>query len=60
MKYDPPERAREKQASRDQDAADLASGKKTREQLRRENGMFHGLILHVDFSNVGLPGYKKR
>jgi hypothetical protein len=34
------ERAAEKQASRDQDAADLASGRKTREQLTRENGAF--------------------
>jgi hypothetical protein len=34
---DPAERAREKQALRDQDDADLASGKKTPEQLRIEN-----------------------
>lgn len=34
---DPEVRAAEKQASREQDAADLASGKKTIEQLRREN-----------------------
>jgi hypothetical protein len=33
-------RSREKQAARDQDAADLASGKKTSEQLRVENGAF--------------------
>jgi hypothetical protein len=33
------ERAREKQASRDADALALASGKKTVEQLRRENGV---------------------
>jgi hypothetical protein len=36
--FDPKERARQKQASRDQDERDLASGAKTREQLRRENG----------------------
>lgn len=35
--FDPEERAREKQASRDQDDRDLASGAKTREQLCREN-----------------------
>lgn len=33
------DRQREKQASRDKDAQDLASGHKTREQLRRENGL---------------------
>jgi hypothetical protein len=33
----------EKAASRAQDAADLASGKKTREQLRRENSHFREL-----------------
>jgi hypothetical protein len=38
--FDPKERAREKQLSRDQDERDLASGTKTREQLRRENGIF--------------------
>lgn len=33
-------RMREKQASRDQDAADLASGKTTQDELRRKNGKF--------------------
>jgi hypothetical protein len=33
----------EKQASRDRDAADLASGRKTREQLTVENDMFAGV-----------------
>ena len=37
---DPEERAAEKQASRDKDAADLASGAKTREQLREKNSHF--------------------
>jgi len=37
---DPQERALEKQRSRDEDARALASGEKTREQLRRENGIF--------------------
>ncbi len=34
------DRRQEKQASRDQDQADLESGAKTPEQLRRENGKF--------------------
>jgi hypothetical protein len=34
------ERAREKQASRDEDARALASGAKSRAQLCRENGVF--------------------
>lgn len=38
--FDPAERAREKQASRDEDARALASGEKTVEQLRRENSAF--------------------
>jgi hypothetical protein len=37
---DPVEWAREKQASREQDQLDLASGTKTRAQLRRENAAF--------------------
>ena len=38
--YDPAERAAEKARSREQDELDLASGAKTHEQLRRENGQF--------------------
>ncbi len=38
--YDPAERAREKAASREADERALASGEKTREQLRKENGSF--------------------
>lgn len=57
--YDPRERAREKQRSRDQDAEDLRTGKKTREQLTKENSLFSGLILKVDFTKTGLPGYKQ-
>jgi len=47
---DPAARQREKQASRDRDAEDLAAGRKTREQLARDNGSFslylaeHGVI----------------
>jgi hypothetical protein len=33
-------RAAEKQASRDQDYADISSGRKTVEQVNRENGAF--------------------
>ena len=57
--YEPRERAREKQRSRDQDAEDLRTGKKTREQLTKENSPFSGLILKVDFTKTGLPGYKQ-
>jgi hypothetical protein len=49
--FDPEERAREKQASRDHDARDLASGNKSREQLRRENG--HFAFPHVRISARG-------
>ncbi len=38
--FDPEERAREKQRSREDDARALASGEKSREELRRENGHF--------------------
>ncbi len=37
--FDPKARAREKQRSREDDARALASGAKTREQLRKENGL---------------------
>jgi len=39
-RFDAQERAREKQASRDADARALASGEKSRDDLRRENGHF--------------------
>ena len=48
--YNPAERAREKQASRDQDAADLASGRKTREQLKRENSATAGIQFHMNLA----------
>lgn len=38
--YSPAERAREKAVSREADARALASGEKSREQLRVENGAF--------------------
>jgi hypothetical protein len=39
-RFDQQERAREKQLSRDADARALASGEKSRDELRRENGHF--------------------
>ncbi len=39
-RFDPKERALEKKRSREDDARALASGGKTPEQLRRENGHF--------------------
>lgn len=36
-------RMREKQVSREQDAADLASGKVSQEELRKKNGLLHGV-----------------
>ena len=52
-RFDPKERAREKQRSREEDARALASGEKSREQLQRENG-------HFSFPNarVSLRGSK--
>jgi hypothetical protein len=44
-RFDPKERAREKQRSREEDARALASGEKSREELQRENG-------HFVFANV--------
>ncbi len=39
-RFDPKERAREKQRSREEDARALTSGQKTPEELQRENGHF--------------------
>lgn len=41
------ERAREKQRARDEDARALADGTKTKEQLRRENGVFYGVKVRL-------------
>ncbi len=46
---------REKQASRDADARDLASGRKTAEQLRQENTLFHGARVWIDYTKVKDP-----
>jgi hypothetical protein len=50
--YDPAERARQKQASRDQDARDLASGQKSREALRQENGCLASVRIRVSFAGA--------
>jgi hypothetical protein len=47
-RLDPEERAREKQHSRDEDARALASGEKTRTQLRRKNGHFAFADVFID------------
>jgi hypothetical protein len=38
------QRAQEKQAARDRDAADVAAGRKTAEQVSRDNSLAHGII----------------
>lgn len=48
--YNPAERAAEKEKSRQQDAEDLTSGKKSAEQLRKENSIFLGLKFKINFS----------
>jgi hypothetical protein len=45
--FDPQERARAKQISRDVDARALASGEKSRDELRRENGHFAFRMVRV-------------
>lgn len=55
--YDPVERAKEKQESRERDEAALAerfasSGEKTQEQLRKENGYFSQLKYIINFSKA--------
>jgi len=50
--YDAAERAREKQASREQDARDLATGRKSQEQLHRENAHFSSLRVRINFAGA--------
>lgn len=47
--YDGNERSWEKHISRQEDERALASGEKSAEQLRRENGHFAGMDVKVDF-----------
>jgi hypothetical protein len=49
-RYDPAERARQKQASRDEDERALAAGEKTMDDLRRENTIFA-----VPKAKLGVP-----
>lgn len=51
--YDPKERALEKQRSREQDDADLKSGKVTREELSKRNGFFSSL--DIQSSKIVFP-----
>ncbi len=58
--FDPEERRREKQASRDEDARRLAAGEATPAELARENSPFSGLrIGKIDYSRTGLPRYRR-
>jgi len=52
--FDPKDRAREKQASRDADDLALKNGK-SRKLLAQENSPFSQLLRRVDFSRLGLP-----
>lgn len=52
MEYDPLERAREKQLSREKDEEDLKSGAKTQEQLCQENCWFRGLKFRINFEGA--------
>jgi hypothetical protein len=47
--FEPSERPRAKQLSRDEDARALASGEKSREDLRRENGHFAFPRVRINF-----------
>ena len=46
------DRAAEKALSRQNDERDLASGKKSREELARENGHFAGLNVRVNYKQA--------
>lgn len=50
--YDPAERAKEKQESRERDEEALRSGEKTQEQLRKENGWFSSIKFKIDFAGA--------
>lgn len=50
--FDPIERAKQKEQSREQDELDLKSGKKTREQLSRENYILYGLKFRILFGKA--------
>ena len=46
---------REKQASRDADRRDLASGRKSVDQLRAENELFFGSQVWIDYASCKNP-----
>lgn len=50
--FDHIERAKQKEQSREQDELDLKSGKKTREQLSRENYILYGLKFRILFGKA--------
>lgn len=50
--FDHIERAKQKEQSREQDELDLKSGKKTREQLSRENYILYGLKFRILFGEA--------
>jgi hypothetical protein len=52
VKYDFDERAREKQESRERDERAVASGEKTQEELRRENGHFSSLRVRINYAGA--------
>lgn len=54
--YDPAEIAALKRESRAQDARDLASGRKSAEELKRENGVFDGARIKLDRKSLGFRG----
>ncbi|HEX2568427.1 MAG TPA: hypothetical protein VH877_02635 [Polyangia bacterium] len=50
--YNPKKRAEEKQRSRERDERALASGEKSAEQLRRENGRIALLRVRIDYAGA--------
>lgn len=54
-RFNPEQRRREKQASRDADEVALKSGAKTRGQIARENSPLSSIAGKPDFRKVGLP-----
>jgi hypothetical protein len=54
--FDPEQRAREKDAARQRDLADVAAGRRCAEQVNRENSIAHGLIQEL----VWVPRSERR
>ena len=51
-KFDPAERRREKEISRESDERALASGEKSPRDLQRENGHFAGLNVRINLGRA--------